>query len=61
MTVKAVLEQGITFISVEDQMPRQVSLDMHVQDVLSLLGNPNKQHAAKSPTAQNPRYFLNYL
>lgn len=31
---------------------------MHVQDVLSVLGNPNRQHSGKHLTSL---YYLNYL
>lgn len=31
---------------------------MHVQDILAILGNPNKQHTGKH---LDNLYFLNYL
>lgn len=49
-TVRIDLEKGITFGQVstsEDGVPLQVCLDMHVQDVQSMLGNATKQHTGK--------------
>ena len=59
--VKVRLEHGISFIRNDknyDDLPIQVNFGMHIQDVLSLLGNPNKQHAGKH---LNQFYFLDYL
>ena len=59
--VKVRLEQGITFIrndQNQDDLPIEVNFGMHIQDILSLLGNPSKQHAGKH---LNKLYFLNYL
>ena len=54
--VRAEIGKGITIADGNNFI--ELKFDMHVSDVLPLLGNPNKQHVGRHLKAF---YFLNYL